>query len=124
MRMDSNSRKITVKKSELIDKINNNKMKHKLQYNIAVNAYKLEAAKQLAKLAQKLKDGHLDLTLRLTSPVNQEDEYDKILEMFKMEIKNEVELSQGEFNEYVLDETNFAKTARLSNATYISKMDI
>lgn len=41
--------------------------------------------------------------------------------MFDWEVENEVELTQAEFNEYVLDENQFTELARVSNVMYAEK---
>ena len=38
--------------------------------------------------------------------------------MFEWDVEDEVELQQGEFLEYVQDETSFALEAKLSNSAY------
>jgi len=121
MRGNTNSRIINVKKSELIAKIRENKEKHKADYLEAEAAYRAEAKKQLAEQKKRLDKGELDIRIQLTTPVNRETEYDKIIQTFEWEIKDEVELSQGEFNEYVLDEYDWAVAARFSNAMYKGK---
>jgi len=112
------SRTIKVNKAELIAKINENKEKHILDYAEAVVAYKTEALEQLVKLVEKVENGSTQIELDLRSPVNNSDNYDKIIEMFKWEVAEEVELSQAEFREYVQDEAPFAISARTLNALY------
>jgi hypothetical protein len=41
--------------------------------------------------------------------------------MFTWEVDDIVELSQDEFLEYVQDETDFARSAKFSNAMYVSR---
>jgi len=114
------NRTIKVKKDDLIEKIKENKEIHVKEYEEAVVAYKEEALKQLAVQTSKVKEGALDAKLELVTPVNNSDNYDKIVEMFTWEVENEVELSQDEFNEYVQDETEFAVAAKYSNTFYSS----
>lgn len=113
------NRKIKVEKQKLIEKIKENKVKHFEEYNKAVIAYKKEALEQLEKLTNKVNDGALDIKLNLITPVNNSDNYDKILEMFEWEVEEFVELEQQEFLEYVQDETDFAVTAKMSNMAYV-----
>jgi len=113
------NRTIKVKKQELIKKIKENKEKHIEEYAKAVVAYKEEALRQLNILIDKANTGNLKLNLKLVTPVNNSDNYDKIIEMFEWEVEDEVQLSQSEFNEYVQDETDFAMTAKMSNSTYL-----
>lgn len=114
------SREIEVKKDDLISTIRKHKENHQVEYAKAVEAYKIEAKKQLLKQLKALKNGSLEIRVNLVAPSNKTDEYDKIIEMFIWEIKDTVTLSQGEFNEYILDETSFAREAKLMNSHYLN----
>jgi protein-tyrosine-phosphatase len=113
------NRTIQVKKADLIVKIKENKENHIKEFDKAVVAYKDEALRQLRVQRQRVQDGALDAKLNLITPVDNSDNYDKILEMFEWEVKDVVELEQSEFQEYVQDTTDFAVTARLSNMMYV-----
>lgn len=114
------SRKINVEKDKLIEKIKENKKNHIKEYEEAVIAYKEEALKQLSELTEKINNGELGIKLKLITPVNNSEKYDKILEMFEWEVEGVVELEQEEFIEYVQDETDFAKEAKFSNTAYFN----
>lgn len=116
--MRHGNRKINVNKDNLIVKIKENKAKHIEEYEKAVVAYKEEALKQLAKQTKRVEEGALNAQLDLITPVNNEENYDAILAMFRWEENDVVELDQNEFKEYVLDETDFAITAKMSNTAY------
>lgn len=62
----------------------------------------------------------IGVRINLTEPVDATEEYDKILSMFDWELAEQVELSQGEFNEYVLDETPNIMQAKYQNSFYTS----
>lgn len=112
------NRIIKIKKQDLIEQIEANQEAHVKDYEEAVIAYKNEAERQLKQQLKELKNGSLDVKLKLISPVNKSDEYDKIITMFEWETREEVELTQSEFNEYVLDEASFALNAKFQNSTY------
>jgi hypothetical protein len=120
MRQDRNAREITVDKQKLIEQINTNKANHQQEYAKAVEAYKREAKKQLDEQLKALKNGSLSINVNLVAPSNKSEEYDKIASMFEWETSDTVVLSQGEFNEYVLDETDFARQAKIYNSAYLS----
>ena len=117
--MRHGSRTIEVKKADLIAKIKENKENHIKEFEKAVIAYKKEALKQLAEQRLRVEDGALNAKLDLVTPVNNADNYDKILELFTWDVKDVVELGQDEFQEYVQDTTDFAVTARMSNSAYL-----
>lgn len=122
MRHDAHSRTIKVRKDKLIEQIKANKAKHQKEYAEAVEAFKREAAKRIAQLQTDLDSGTFNkIHLSMTPPENRSDEYDKLVIQFEWEIADEVELSQGEFNEYIHDETSFARQAKLSNSTYLGR---
>lgn len=113
------SRKINVRKYDLINQIKVNKDNHIKEYEKAVVAYKTEALKQLNELLKKVEQGELKASLNLITPINNAENYDKIIAMFEWEVNPIVELEQSEFNEYVLDETDFAIMAKTSNMSYL-----
>jgi hypothetical protein len=119
MRQNS-ERIITVQKEELIKTIKVNLDSHQDDYAEAVIAYRKEAEKQLRKQLKELKAGSLSIGVSLTKPVNSEKEYLKLITQFEMEVNDVVELSQMEFNQYVHDETPFARQAFASNSMYIA----
>lgn len=116
--MRNGNRTIKVKKADLIAKIKENKKNHLVDYKKAVVAYKKEAIKQLKELTERAKGGEMNLHLKLVTPVDNSDNYDKILSMFEWEVDDIVELDQHEFTEYVNDETSFAVQAKMLNSTY------
>lgn len=114
------SREVTVNKANLIQKIKENKANHEKEYLKAVEAYKIEAEKQLKQQSEALAKGSLSIRVNLVAPSNKSEEYDKIVQLFEWDIDDNVTLSQSEFNEYVLDETSFAREAKMLNSTYVN----
>lgn len=116
------NRTIKVEKDKLIQQILANKEQHIKEFEEAVIGYKVEALKQLEAQTKRVEEGAVDAELDLVTPVNNAENYDKIVEMFQWEVEKEVELSQNEFNEYVQDETEFAMAAKYSNSFYSNTM--
>lgn len=117
--MQTGNRTIKVRKEDLIQKIKDNKKAHAVDFKKAVVAFREEALKQLGELTEKVNDGELEIKLKLITPVDNSENYDKILEMFKWEIADEVDLTQEEFKEYVQDVTIISEHARMSNMAYL-----
>lgn len=115
------NRTVNIVRQYLIKKLKENKENHIDDYNEAVIAYRQEAAEQLKNLAKSLEDGNLKIELKLVHPINRSEEYDKLIEMFEWETKDEIQLSQNEFNMYVLDELPTIMDARFLNSSYKSK---
>lgn len=112
-------RKVRVEKEKLISQIKENKEIHIKEYKEAVIAYKTEALKQLEDLKNKANEGDMTLYLKLVTPIDNSEKYDKLVTQFEWEVKNMVELSQSEFNKYILDDTDFSRNAKFSNQTYL-----
>ncbi len=112
------TRTIKVNKDKLIEQIRKNKENHIVEYDKAVVAYKEEALRQLNEQIKKVEEGSLIASLNLVTPINNAENYDKIIEMFEWEVDDVVSLEQQEFNEFVQDETEFAVQAKFSNAMY------
>jgi len=115
------NRTVHVKKADLIKTIKENKENHIKEYDKAVMAYKEEALRQLADLTNKVEKGALDIKLKLIKPIDNRDNYDKIVQMFEWEVNDIVELQQDEFKEYVQDETNESIEAKFSNSAYFKQ---
>lgn len=113
------NRIIKVNKESLIKRIKENKENHIKEYKKAVIAYKKEALKQLAELTKKVKDGQLKISLNLVSPIDNTKHYDNVIQMFDWDVNAEVDLTQNEFNEYIFDQTEFARQAKFSNSSYL-----
>ena len=113
------SRTMMVVKADLIKKIIENKEAHIEAYAKAEVAYKKEALKQLSELTKKVEGGDMSVRLNLTTPVDNRKNYDKIVDMFEWDVNDNVELTQQEFNEYILDETEAARHAFASNMAYL-----
>ena len=117
--MVNNGRVIKVNKQQLIETIKKNKQLHIKEYKQAVIAFKKEALKQIAKLEKAVKAGNTEgIRLDLTTPQYRARDYDKLVLMFTWDLEKEVELSQGEFNQYIHDEFDFAIAAKMSNTYY------
>ncbi len=115
------NRTVKISKAKLIEKIQENKIAHIKEYEEAVNDYKIEANKQLLKAKEELDNGSLKIHIQLTTPINRAEEYDKVIEMFQWEVDSEISLTQSEFNEYVHDDNDSARMAKMSNSFYSSK---
>ena len=113
------TREILLKKAKLIEAIKKNKEAHIKAYAKAIIAYKKEALKQLAEQTKLAKEGKLTIQLNLTSPVSLGDHYDELVEMFDLDVREELVLTQQEYNEYYKDKTEHTRHASMSNSLYL-----
>lgn len=115
-------KEIKINKSDLIKRIEQNKIKAKESFDLAVEAYKIEAKDQLEEQLKLLSTEELDVSLELTLPVDRTEEFDNLLELFNWEISETVELTKQEFDAYVLDKTHTNIQAQASNSFYLHKL--
>jgi len=112
------NRTVTIKKLDLLEALKENKAAHIKDYNEAVIAYKQEGLKQLLRLKLRIEGGAIDIRLDLVTPIDNSETYDENIKLFEWEVKNEVELTRDEFDEYVLDKSHITSQAYFSNSTY------
>jgi len=115
------NRTIKVKTKKVISALKENKEKHIEEYKKAKEAYKLEGLEQLEKIKKDLESGKTGLCLSLVEPVERAEMFDDFIQMFEMEVEEEIELETEEFKLYVLDKGSQSESARFSNTTYVGK---
>lgn len=115
---ESQGRKIMVDKTLLIATIKENRDNHIAEFRKALIGFKKQAEAELTKLLKQAQKGKTNLHFNMTAPINRAEEYDNIMLMFKWELKEQVELSLGEFRQFILDESDFAISARHANSFY------
>lgn len=141
-------RKVTILKVDLLHALEQNRKKHIAEYNEAVAGYKDEAYKTLEKKFVKAKqdldrsmglisqqierfdpeDNELQdiitlihgITINLKVPKSREYDYDVAIKMAEMEVNDNIELTQSEFQCFVMDDwdwkDDFTNTTKLYNA--------
>jgi hypothetical protein len=114
------SRKINVKKEDVLDALKKNKEQHAIDYKEAKELYKEEGLRQITEIKSKLEAGETKLYLKLTEPIDRTDWYENRIKMFEMEVNEVVELDQHEFESLILDNDDEIKMAKYSNSTYMS----
>lgn len=112
---------ITVNKANLLNTLRTNRDAHRAEYEAAVEIYKRrfveEAEKFAAEALRRVTQGlpFLDFVW-LPVPEEHTDDYDRVIQLMEWELADEVELSEGDFRQYVLNEwgwmTSFASNTR------------
>lgn len=98
-------RNINVNRLKLIGILELNRTKHIVEYKKALTGYKKAALLRYKHMINTLKTE--DVVIRhfeLPEPINAEKEYDRIIGMLKLDVEENVELSEQEFLYYIQDE--------------------
>ena len=115
---------IKVKKTDLLTKLQENREIHKKDYDESVVGYQAELVQLLTRLLDDAKEGKpVDARslANLTRPVEHLREYDRTISMLKMDIIDDVELSEHEFTRFVLDEWAWKENFSNVSAQYKGK---
>jgi hypothetical protein len=97
--------KIKAEKKIILEKMKNNRDKHREVFLKAIDGFREEAVSLLEKGITNLKKGKsVDLTIYLPEPQDHTRDYNRIIGMIEMDERDVVELTEGEFSQYILDD--------------------
>ena len=113
---------MTFKTADLLEKLEANRKKHAEIVKEAREGYIEEAKKALQAKLRKVKAGKMvALSFHLAPPEDHTSQYDTVIEMLKMCVEDEIELSASDFRKFVQDEWDW--TGRfLANTVMYSQL--
>lgn len=100
-------RQLKFKKEQILEKLKANKKQHALDYKEATEKYWVALVtrlNELLALATVKKGEKSDFYLALPAPKSYEDRYDTVIEMLSMTTDKEIELTEQEFRQLIMDE--------------------
>lgn len=111
---------ITVPKAELLSKLVENKETHREVFEEALEGWRQTSIVELDALAEKLKSGKVVpvVSMHLPAPQDHTRDYERAIAMLEMDINDEVELTLGEFSQYVMDDWAWQREFLTSNSGY------
>lgn len=147
LNMGLGERTVTVKVSDLLAKLKENRQKHQEEYQESVAGYKVLAGERLARLREKAEsalvanfdriaekidefdpedeEGLTDqvtlitsMTFNLKVPQDHTRSYDVAIEMAEWETREEIELTQAQFQCFVLDDWEWQQEFKHLNKSY------
>lgn len=96
-----------------------NRKNHRAMFEAAVAGYRDAVIMELDKMLLDAKKGRrIRREVQLNEPIDQTAEYDKIIRQLEMEVRDEVELSDEEFNNYVMDNWRWKGAVMALAGTY------
>lgn len=114
---------VTVKKDELLSVLKKNRKAHRAIFEEAQKGYRQEAIELLDKALKDAREGRkINTYIRLDSPVDQTEDYDVAIKMIEMSVDDAIEISEGDFRNYVLDQWHWRQKFDTTNAFYMSKI--
>ena len=113
---------VKVQKSELIEKLKENRSNHRAIFEKALKGYRKKAIEVLDAALLDAKEGrHINTYIKLTEPIDQRKDYDRAIAMLEMSIDEEIEVTESEFAQYVLDDWDWKQQFMFTNSAYLAQ---
>jgi len=98
-------RTVVVDRDEYLDRLRANRENHRAVFDEAVEGYHNRLMAELERRVRDLKRGrHIDQYIGLPEPEDHTNDYDRVITMAEMSVRDTVELSEDEFAMYVMDQ--------------------
>lgn len=106
-------------KTELLEKLRENRDKHKADYDEAVANYRVAAKDALRAEVKKIDRGEdFSLSFQLPEPREFLDQYDRAIGMLEMSVDETIELEDHEYEQFVQDNWPWAGQFAAATAFY------
>jgi len=114
-------RTVKLYKADLTRILNDNRAKHKAEYEEAFEGYINTAIEKLEENLAKFKAGEITkLRWNEQPPTSNVADYDRVIKMLEMSIEDEIELTSEEFENFVQDNWHWKEHWHLSNSKYMT----
>lgn len=112
-------RTVTVDREEFIQKVSANRHNHRAVFEEALEGYRARLVTELERRLGDLRKGRrIDQYIGLPEPEDHTEDYDRILQMAAMSVRDTVDLSEDEFGRYVMDQWDWKQAFNHSTAVY------
>lgn len=113
-------RKVVLDKQELLETVKENREKHKEVYEKACDEYRKKVAKRFRELADVADEGGLpDPSTDLNKPEEHLDDYDQSIEMLEADQRDQVTLTNEEYQKLVEDDWNWSRRFARNTSSYV-----
>ena len=112
-------RTVMVRKEELVEVLQRNRERHGGVFEESYEKFIKAVESELeARLARIRRGKSVELHIRLPEPRNMTESYDRALQMLEMETRDEIELSEQEFQQFVQDDWTWKREFVSTAASY------
>ena len=120
--MDNGMSNVTCKKAEILAALRKNRDAHRDIFLAAQNGYRKEVIAELEKSLKDAREGrNVQTTIELEAPEDHTKDYDRIIRMLEMSVKDEIEVSELQFQQYVLDDWTWKFHFASNSARYVGR---
>lgn len=118
------NREIEVNKTKLIETLYENKSKHIKEYNESITAWRDNIMQAVDKIKEKIQESPdvdpTHLISRIRKPHNHSDQYNTVIGMMEMDVKENVTISQSDYMYFIKDEWDWKRDFAATYASNIS----
>lgn len=110
---------IKVKKTNLLNVLKENRERHQKIFEEALEGFRKLAIEKLDESLTRAKAGQkFRIYFGLQEPVNQTKDYDRAIRMMELAVDEVIELSERDFQQYVMDDWNWKGQFLTTNSAY------
>jgi hypothetical protein len=110
---------VTVKKDDLIEVVKKNRAEHRAIFEEAVIGYQTQCLELLEEHIKRLKkNSKYRVAINLPIPEDHTADYDRALTMLGMSVHDEIEMSEHDFAQYVMDDWGWQRAFLASSSNY------
>ena len=115
-------KEIQIKRNDLLKALKENRINHREIFEKSLVGYKKEAIKRLGNLLEELRRGvPVYIYWELPLPKDHTEDYDRVIRMMEMEIREVIEISESEFAQYVMDDWGWKKQWTETTNNYLAQ---
>jgi hypothetical protein len=105
----------------LLETLKENRDKHRQVFEEAQEGYRTAVIAELDAMLAEAKAGkRVKRAVTLPEPVDQTKDYDRVIRMLEMDVREDIELEEHEVAQYVLDDWRWKDMFTASNVRYVS----
>ena len=114
---------ITVSKTELLSTLQDNRRKHKKEFQDSLKGWREEVKEALEAALSDVDDKEKEpkTYFDLPKPEDHTEEYDDVIELLKMSQDKQLKITSSEHRQYVLDKWQWKDHWSASNTAYMAK---
>ncbi len=110
---------IVVDKEQLLVALKSNRDEHEAIFIDAQKGYRAKVIQELDKMLQAARDGGpIKTYVQLDAPTNQTEDYNRAIQMLQWSVDDKHELTELEFNQFVLNVWSWSGLCDTTNAAY------
>lgn len=110
----------TFDKQEVLNTLRTNRDNHRAIFLEALEGYKVTAISEFQKRIAAIRDGKLISYVSLQLPQDQTKDYNRVIALLEKSKGNDIELSEEQFTNYMLDDWSWKKSFLTNNSYYSS----